>query len=399
MPPEKKRRRFGNVRQRASGRWQARYIGPDGIERNAPNTFATERQAEKWLTVVESEIIRGSWVAPEAGEVALGSYARKWITERKLAARTREGYEYLFKLHVDPHLGHLMIGAVKPATIRSWRRRLLDGGTPEPQAVKAYTLLRAILNTAVKEDEIIRQNPCRIKGYDSYHTPERPTVTVAQVYALAGKLPPRFFALIIVAAFSGLRWGELTALRSCDVDLDAAIVRVPRKLAALKGRMEFGAPKSEAGKRTVVLPAVAVTALTVHLATYVKDESESLVFTGDKEGLLRSGNFGRATQWRKTVADLGLPTGFHFHDLRHTGNTIAAASGASTRELMHRMGHASMRAALIYQHATSERDREIAAGMERRIANEIGKPESGKKKRKGTARKRPDAGSAEATGP
>ncbi|MBM0228456.1 tyrosine-type recombinase/integrase [Micromonospora sicca] len=82
---------------------------------------------------------------------------------------------------------------------------------------------------------------------------------------------------------------------------------------------------------------------------------------------MRSGNFGRAVRWTQTVASVGL-AGFHFHDLRHTGNTLAASAGASTRELMHRMGHATMRAALIYQHATSERDREIAFAIDRRIA-------------------------------
>ena len=69
---------------------------------------------------------------------------------------------------------------------------------------------------------------------------------------------------------------------------------------------------------------------------------------------------------------MGLPAGFHFHDLRHTGNNLAAASGASTRELMHRTGHGSMRAALIYQHATSERNREIAAAFDARIGREVG---------------------------
>ncbi|GIF09813.1 FtsK/SpoIIIE domain-containing protein [Actinoplanes siamensis] len=85
--------------------------------------------------------------------------------------------------------GRMTLGAVQPARIRAWRRKLLDGGTPEPQAVKAYALLRAIFNTAIREDEIIRQNPCRIPGYDRYHTPERPTATVAQVFALAHAVP------------------------------------------------------------------------------------------------------------------------------------------------------------------------------------------------------------------
>ncbi len=84
------------------------------------------------------------------------------------------------------------------------------------------------------------------------------------------------------------------------------------------------------------------------------------MFVGDRGGPLRRGNFHRSTRWTELVVRAGLPSGFHFHDLRHTGNQLAAAAGASTRELMHRMGHGSMRAALIYQHATGERDRTIA---------------------------------------
>ncbi|WP_406041731.1 site-specific integrase [Micromonospora sp. NBC_00898] len=298
------------------------------------------RERYRWRPVKRVHIPKSNgggereWVAPEAGEIELSAYGRRWIAERKLASRTRQGYEFLFARQVVPYLGHLMLGGIKPATIRAWRKKLLDAGVPEPQAVKAYALLRAILNTAAREDEIIRQNPCRIKGYDQYHTPERPTATIAQVYALADAMPARFSALVVVAALSALRWGELVALRRRDLDLDSGTVRVTRKLAALRSHLEFGPPKSAAGVRVVAVPAAAVEALRAHLAEFTA---------------------------------LGLP-GFHFHDLRHTGNTLAAASGASTRELMQRMGHASMRAALIYQHATSERDREIASAMDRRIA-------------------------------
>ncbi|GGQ78540.1 putative prophage phiRv2 integrase [Couchioplanes caeruleus subsp. azureus] len=380
------RRRFGNVRTLPSGRWQARYVGPDGIMRTAPSTFPTERQALRWLTVVESDIIKGEWVAPEAGEVLLGKYGPRWIAERKLAARSRQGYEYLFRLHIEPHLGALALAAIKPATVRAWRKKLLDAGTPEPQAVKAYTLLRAILNTAVREDEILTKNPCRIKGYDRYHTPERPTATVAQVFALAEAMPPRFSALVVVAAFSGLRWGELAELRRKDVDLAAGVVRVSRKLAVLVGRVEVGPPKSAAGVRVVALPTVALDALAAHMKVkeFVADGPDALIFTGDKGGHLRASTFNPQVKWRDTVARLGLP-GFHFHDLRHTGNTLAATTGASTRELMHRMGHSTVRAALVYQHATSERDREIAGEMDKRIAKLAGRGGKAKKSKKGKA--------------
>ncbi|WP_433610335.1 tyrosine-type recombinase/integrase [Dactylosporangium sp. CA-139114] len=220
MAKEKKARRsFGNVRELPSGRWQARYLGPDGIERKARTTFATEKEADNWLTIVQAEILRNDWSAPELGESNLDEYAVRWISERKLAPRTRENYEDLHRLHIGPHLGEMSLGDLKPATIRTWRKRLLDSGTTEPQAVKAYRLLRAVLNTAMKEDGLIKDNPCRIKGYDKYHTPERPTATVDQVFALADAVPERYRAFIIVAAFSGLRWGELVALRRCDVDL------------------------------------------------------------------------------------------------------------------------------------------------------------------------------------
>ncbi|MGH3647510.1 MAG: tyrosine-type recombinase/integrase [Micromonosporaceae bacterium] len=231
----------------------------------------------------------------------------------------------------------------------------------------------------MKEDELVRENPCRIKGYDRYHTPERSTATVEQVHKLASAMPARYAALIIVAAYSGLRWGELVALRRSDLDLSARTIRVTRKLAKLRQGLVYGAPKSEAGKRTVTLPAVAVPVLTEHLKEYVDRDASALIFTGAKGAQLRSSNFHNTTKWTELVKSVGLPAGFHFHDLRHTGNDLAARSGATTRELMHRMGHGSMRAALIYQHASSERDREIADAIDKRIKAEIRKRDAKKK--------------------
>ena len=108
-----------------------------------------------------------------------------------------------------------------------------------------------------------------------------------------------------------------------------------------------------------------------HLAEFPASGDE-LIFRGPLGAPLRRNNFHRSVDWSNLVVKAGLPAGFHFHDLRHTGNNLAAASGASTRELMHRMGHGSMRAALIYQHATSERDREIAAALDLRIGRAAG---------------------------
>jgi integrase len=125
-----------------------------------------------------------------------------------------------------------------------------------------------------------------------------------------------------------------------------------------------------AGVRVVALPAMLVDAMKRHLAEFPAVDEE-LVFRGPLGAPLCRNNFHRSVRWSQSVVRAGLPAGFHFHDLRHTGNNLAAASGASTRELMHRMGHGTMRAALIYQHATGERDREIADALQFRIEREL----------------------------
>ena len=160
-------------------------------------------------------------------------------------------------------------------------------------------------------------------------------------------------------ALTGLRWDELVALRACDLDLDRGTVRVARKFAELQnGRREAGPPKSSAGVRTIAIPAALIQVMREHVADYAAS-GEELIFRGPLGASLRRNNFHRSVGWSKLVAEAGLPDGFHFHDLRHTGNILAAASGASTRELMQPDG--SRQHASGYQHATSERDQEIAA--------------------------------------
>lgn len=208
-----------NVRKLQSGRWQARYQGPDGLMRSAPETFGSKRDAEQWLTVIESDVLRGDWSDPLAGRVPLGDYGRKWIEERKLSQRTREEYERLWCRHIDPFLGRIELVEISTDTIRSWRATLLREGRSEDRTAKAYRLLRAVLNTAV-DDGKIKRNPCRIKGAGDYRATERSTATVAQVYALADRMPDRFRMLVLAAAFTGLRGGELITLRRCEVGSD-----------------------------------------------------------------------------------------------------------------------------------------------------------------------------------
>ncbi|SFE61275.1 Phage integrase family protein [Actinopolyspora alba] len=226
---------------------------------------------------------------------------------------------------------------------------------------KSYRLLRSVLNTVVEEDRILSRNPCRIRGADQENAAERPVLTVAQVFDLANRMSyDRFRALVLLAAFCTLRWGEVSALRRKDIAEDASWVRVSVTHTEVRGEgLTVGPPKSRAGARTVTVPEAIRAEVLRHLEAYVGQSPDSLVFTGPRGAALRRGNFNQLVNWRATVDKLGVP-GLHFHDLRHTGNHFAARSGASTKELMARMGHDDMRAALIYQRATSEADRQIA---------------------------------------
>ncbi|MFI6928183.1 tyrosine-type recombinase/integrase [Nonomuraea spiralis] len=357
------KRRFGRVRKLPSGRFQARYQGPDGIDRPAPQTFATKTDAEVWLTRTEAQILDDEWINPDAGKISFGKYATDWIKERpNLRPRTIELYDYLFRTHLKPIFEGKPLSEIKEPHVRQWRKKLLDNGVSEVTLAKAYRLLKAILSTAV-DDQLIKRNPCRIKGAGQEKSPERPVLTVAQVYRIVEVIEPRYRALVLLGTFASLRWGELTGLQRRDLDLDTGTVKVERQLIQITGKgLTFTNAKSAAGKRTVAIPELIIDELKVHVKDFAVDGDEGLIFVGPDNGPLRNTNFNRRV-WAKALQDAGLPK-IHFHDLRHTGNTLAASAGASIRELMARMGHSSTRAALIYQHSTDERQREVARKLD-----------------------------------
>jgi len=354
-----RRRRFGAVRELKSGQWQARYRGPDGLMRPADHTFPSKTDAEVWLTRKEAEILNGDWIDPDAGRVPFPEYAAAWIEERpNLRPKTIRLYRYLLRSHLRPGFADKTVAEIKEAHVRRWRKGLLDSGVSPVTTAKAYRLLKAVLNTAT-DDGIIRRNPCRIKGAGQERSPERSTLTVPQVYALAEAIDQRYRALVLLGTFGSLRWGELAALRRCDIDLGACTVRVDRQLTeTLDGGAAFGPPKSEAGLRLVPFSDVIAPDLRWHLACFAQEGDDGLVFTSPTGAPLRHSNFYRRA-WIKAVERAGM-TGVHFHDLRHTGNMLTADAGANLRELMDRMGHASTRAAMIYLHSTDERQRRLA---------------------------------------
>ncbi|WP_329788526.1 site-specific integrase [Lentzea sp. DG1S-22] len=274
---------------------------------------------------------------------------------------------------MTPHLGDTQLGELDTPMIRTWRAKLLREGVSASMTAKAYRLLRAVLMTAANEDRIIPRNPCQVRGAGSEHPDERPVLTVAQVFDLASRMAEkRYRAFVLLAAFATLRWGEITALRRQDIAPDASSVRVRGAFVELPGRgLIYGPSKSRAGLRTVAVPEAIRADLLAHLDEFTGSKPDAWVFTGKRGNPLRRGDFNPRTGWKAAVKAVGVPH-LHFHDLRHTGNTLAARTKASTKDLMARMGHDSPRAARIYQHATSEADQEIARGLNGLVDRERG---------------------------
>jgi integrase len=422
-------RRFGNVRKRESGRYQIRYPGPDGLMRTGPETYTRKTDADRALVLIEAQIASGEWTDPERGKVTVADYASTWIAQRPgLRVRTVDLYNWLLAKHITPYLGGVPIGKLSTPMIRKWRSELLAKGVSVSMAAKAYRLLRAVLTTAVEEDKILPRNPCRVRGAGEEHAPERPVLTVAEVFDLAervGRRPVgnvralpgggyrlrfrrdgrmraapevydsrpaaeralgemadggradfnhdgRFRAMVLLTTFASLRWGEVTALTRSDLDLKAGTVRVRAAFTQRRSNgsaIVLGPPKSRAGRRVVGIPKSIIPALEEHLSKFVGPEPGALVFCGPSGAPMRRSNFGKMSGWSHAFRSIGAE-GLHFHDLRHTGNTFAAAGGTGIKDLMARMGHDSERAALIYQHQARGADKIITSNIDAHVEAE-----------------------------
>ncbi|MGW1835846.1 site-specific integrase [Streptomyces sp. NPDC002067] len=363
-----KKRSFGRVRKLPSGRYQARYLGPDGIDRPAPETFRTKKEAEGWLADRQSELRSGDWQDPDAGAVNFKTYALQWVDERGLAATTDELYRRLLRLHILPTFEESNLDEITPPRVRTWRAERLKATEAKTTVAKSYRLLKAVLETAV-EDELIRRNPCRIKGAGQESAEERPTATVEQVDALADVMGPRWRLMVYIAAYGPARPEEQAALRRPDVDLENVGVWIRTAEPELTtGRRVPGDPKSAAGKRFIVLPEFMAVDLKRHLDWYAEKAPDGLLFVGERGKPFRRSTFGR--KWRKARAKVGLPDNFRFYDLRHTGHTLSTRSGATLKDTMVRAGQSSTKAAMVYQHSDVERQKQVAGGIDARVRAE-----------------------------
>ena len=204
--------------------------GPTASAEQRRGRFATKADARRWLTLTESDIARGAWVDESSDGEMLSVYAARWIVERPgLSERSMALYSGLLRLHIAPQLGAVGLRRIAPAygadlaagVSRRWRR--------SEHGVEGVPLAARGLNTAF-DDELIRRNPCRIKGAGVEHPAERPVLTLDQVMSWPTRSTPRYRMLVLLAVFASLRWGELMGLRQDGFRPDRWAVRVERSV-------------------------------------------------------------------------------------------------------------------------------------------------------------------------
>lgn len=365
---------WGSVTRLRSGRWLARYYGPEGKKGrryHAPTTFTTKRAARQWLSTVQADMLRKVWLPPEQPDTAaphaavltLASYAGLWLSQRDVKARTREHYRALLDRYILPsRLARLPLKSITADDVRAWYAKL-DRDTPTLRA-HCYGLLRSILGTAVTDGKI-SANPAVIRGAGSAKRAItiRPA-TLDELSKLTNAMPPRYQAMVLLASWCALRFGELTELRRRDVDVEDGVVRVRRAVVRVKSGFTVTTPKSAAGTRDVVIPPHLLPAIRDHMVDYVGPQQDSLLFGTEHGRHLQPSTLNR--HWYRAREAAGRPD-LRFHDLRHTGATLAAQSGATLAELMARLGHSSPQAALRYQHVARGRDRQIAEALSKLV--------------------------------
>lgn len=359
-----RRRSFGYVRKLPSGRFQASYLAGDDRQRYiAPTTFLTKPDAEAWLATEQAKLIEGRW-RPPAVEVAaksmtLATYAETWLANRDVRPRTRTHYRSLLDDHILATFGDRELDAVKPAEVAAWHVTVAKG-TPTLRS-HAYGLLRTIFNTAVAED-LVEANPCRVRGAgNTKRVKKMKPATLDELAAITAAMPPRYQLMVLLAAWGALRFGEVTELRRKDIDVKTGVIHVRRGVVHTDGQCVIGDPKSDAGKRDVTIPPHLMPLVTAHLLEHTGPGRDGLLFVPACGGC----HILPSTLYKVyyPARDKAGRTDLRFHDLRHTGATLAAATGATLAEVMARLGHSTVGAAMRYQHAAADRDKAIAEAL------------------------------------
>ena len=337
--------------------WRARYWYVDGRQRS--KSFGRKVDAERWLRSELAKVDRGEWVDPELGSVPWADYSAKVLTGRvHLAARTIET-DRVCHGRASPWIGDVPLSRLTPELLRQLMAELTAAGYAAETVSKTMRWVRLTLNQAVTDRRILSSPASGIR----LPKPRRSDMRLLdpfEVALLADALPDRYRSLPLVAAYSGLRWGELAGLKVAHIDMLRRRLTVRSALIEATGDVpRLGAPKSAASERTISLPKTVIETFALQLQKY--PPVDGVVWTTERGAFLRRGSFGRI--WRKAVSSsVGQPC--RVHDLRHTHASWLIAAGEHPKAIQTRLGHSSIQ-------VTMDRYGHLMDGLDDRTADRL----------------------------
>ncbi|HVR79668.1 MAG TPA: tyrosine-type recombinase/integrase [Acidimicrobiia bacterium] len=342
-------------------RWQVRYVDPSGRERS--KNFSKKSEAEKFLHSVEADKLRGVWVDPQHGRIAFGDWAAQvegTRLNRRASTRARDA-SYLRSL-ILPTFNDRQLGTIQPNEIREWIADLEDRDYSPATIAKAFQIVSRCFRVAVS-DGVIARTPCREIKLPTNDRDERRFLSPTEVEQLAVAMKDRYRLVVLTGAYTGLRFGELAALRLDDLDLLRRTIRVDEQLSRQgSSRMTPGPLKSKKAYRTIGIPTFLAEDLAAHLSAF--PSSTDFVFSHESGGPLDYGRF-RRRHWHPAV-ELSIGEPCTPHDLRHTHVAMLIADGQSPRYIADRLGHKSTRTVLdVYGHLYEDADEAVMEGLER----------------------------------
>jgi integrase len=325
--------------------YQVRYRDPSGKQRG--QQFDRKLDADRFGSTVESDKLRGAWVDPDLAKTTFGAYVKAWLPSTShLAPNTRLNIDGRLRNHLLPYFGELPLGAIRPAHVRGWVAEMIGKGLAAGTVTAAYRTLGKIIRTAEIDGHIVRSPLLGIDLPKEVARAEMTFLTASEVAALAEAVEPRYRALIYTAAYTGLRFGELAALKVERVNLLRGTVHVTESLSEVNGKLHLKGTKN--GKdRTVSLPRFLAQMLGEHIGRYPSREGH-VFSSATGEPLRRRNWYGRhirpvvdgrpelpAARGRAARPEVPSPLPedkrrLRFHDLRHTYGTALEIRGVAS---------------------------------------------------------------------
>jgi integrase len=378
----------GNITRRGKSSWRLKFdIGTDPVTGRRQTRLVTVRgkrqDAERELTRLVREADTGTLVEPS--KVTVADCMRAWLGgPTDLAAKTLERYRQLSEQQIIPHIGARVLQKLRPVDVQEWHAVLIErggkGGKPLSTRTvgHAHRVLHRALERAVTAEMVSRNVASAISPPKVEHV-EVEALTAGQMAQIIAKLAGhRLLPIAALALATGLRRGELLALRWCDIDLDGAVLKVERSLEETKAGLRFKVPKTRHGRRTLSLPASVIEPMRAHRKAQLelrmalgigRPEADALVFGTPEGAPLSPDNLSR--DWKRAVKSLGLPE-IMFHALRHSHASALIASGIDVLTVSRRLGHGTPVVTLTtYAHLFHETDTAAAQAIENALRTTI----------------------------